>query len=169
MRQNTRSLASNSKSSHEPRYGMMRQANSNLPELCDLPLSWSKKTPGERCIWETITRSVPFTTNVPFGVIKGISPMNTSCSLMSFTDLDPVSSSMSNTIRRRVTLSGAAYVMSRCWHSSTSYFGFSRSYLTNSRTDVSLKSLIGKTDWKTPLMPSPSCGVSPSPERRNKS
>ena len=27
-----------------------------------------------------------------------------------------------------------------------------------------MKSLIGKTDWKTPLMPSPSVGVSASPE-----
>ena len=68
------------------RYGIMRQANSSLPEACVLPLSWSKNTPGERCIWETITRSVPLTTNVPFGVIKGISPMNTSCSLMSLTE-----------------------------------------------------------------------------------
>ena len=30
---------------------------------------------GERCIWDTITRSVPFTMNVPFGVIRGMSPM----------------------------------------------------------------------------------------------
>ena len=51
--------------------------------------------------------------------------------------------------------------MSRCWHSSTSYFGFSSSYLTNSSTAVSLKSLTGKTDWKTPLIPSPSCGSGP--------
>ncbi|MEL6585022.1 MAG: hypothetical protein AAFQ36_14455, partial [Pseudomonadota bacterium] len=42
--------------------------------MCVLPLSWSKKTPGERCIWLTITRSVPFTMNVPFGVIRGMSP-----------------------------------------------------------------------------------------------
>ena len=51
-----------------------------------MPLSWSKNTPGDRCIWETITRSVPLTMNVPFGVIRGMSPMKTSCSLMSLTD-----------------------------------------------------------------------------------
>ena len=43
--------------------------------------------------------------------------------------------------------------MSRCMHSSTSYFGCSSSYLTNSSTAVSLKSLIGKTDWKSALQP----------------
>ena len=45
---------------------------------------------------------------VPFDVIRGMSPMNTSCSLMSFTDFAPVVSSTSNTIRRSVTFSGAA-------------------------------------------------------------
>ena len=30
---------------------MTRAANSSLPRECVLPLSWSKKTPGERCIW----------------------------------------------------------------------------------------------------------------------
>ena len=116
-----------------------------------------------------MTRSVPFTTNVPFGVISGISPMNTSCSLMSLTDFAPVSSSTSNTIKRSVTLSGALYVMSRCWHSSTSYLGFSSSYFEYSKMDVSLKSLIGKTDWKTPAIPSPSVGVSASPDFKNRS
>jgi hypothetical protein len=87
---------------------MIRQANSSLPEEWVLPLSWSKNTPGERCIWLTITRSVPFTMKVPLGVIRGMSPMNTSCSLMSLTDFAPVSSSTSNTIRRSVTFSGAA-------------------------------------------------------------
>jgi hypothetical protein len=55
----------------------------------------SKKTPGERCSWETITLSVPFTIKVPFGVISGMSPKNTSCSLMSRIDLLPVSASFS--------------------------------------------------------------------------
>ena len=87
---------------------MIRQAKRSLPELCVLPLSWSKNTPGERCIWETMTRSVPLTMKVPLGVIRGMSPMKTSCSLMSLTDLAPVSSSTSNTIRRSVTFSGAA-------------------------------------------------------------
>ena len=40
--------------------------------------------------------------------------------------------STSNTISRNVTLSGAAKVMSRCRHSSTSYLGASNSYFTNS-------------------------------------
>jgi hypothetical protein len=44
---------------------MMRQAKRSLPEEWVLPLSWSKNTPGERCIWDTMTRSVPFTMNVP--------------------------------------------------------------------------------------------------------
>ena len=30
-----------------------------LPELCVLPRSWSKNTPGERCSCETMTLSVP--------------------------------------------------------------------------------------------------------------
>ncbi len=53
----------------------MRAANSSLPEEWVLPLSWSKNTPGLRCIWDTITRSVPFTTKVPLAVMSGMSPM----------------------------------------------------------------------------------------------
>ena len=49
---------------------MMRAANSSLPEEWVLPLSWSKNTPGERCICETMTRSVPLTMKVPFIVMK---------------------------------------------------------------------------------------------------
>ena len=49
---------------------MMRAANSSLPDEWVLPLSWSKKTPGERCICETMTRSVPLTMKVPFIVMK---------------------------------------------------------------------------------------------------
>ncbi len=45
---------------------MMRAANSSLPDEWVLPLSWSKNTPGERCICETMTRSVPLTMKVPF-------------------------------------------------------------------------------------------------------
>ena len=44
-----------------------------------------------------------------------------------FSDRAPVSSSTSQTTRRSVTFSGAAKVMPRCWHSSTSYFGCSSS------------------------------------------
>ena len=47
----------------------------------------SKKTPGERCSCETMTRSVPLTMKVPFCVISGMSPKKTSCSLMSRIDL----------------------------------------------------------------------------------
>ena len=83
MRTKTQSLGSNSKSSQEPRYGITRAENSSLPEEWVLPLSWSKNTPGERCNWETITRSVPLTTKVPCSVIMGISPRYTSCSRMS--------------------------------------------------------------------------------------
>ena len=54
---------------------MTRAANSSLPDECDLPLSWSKKTPGERCICETMTRSVPLMMKVPFMVMSGMSPM----------------------------------------------------------------------------------------------
>jgi len=34
-----------------------------------------ENTPGERCICETMTRSVPFTMNVPLLVMSGMSPM----------------------------------------------------------------------------------------------
>ena len=54
---------------------MIRAANSSLPDEWVLPLSWSKNTPGERCIWETMTRSVPLTMKVPLSVISGMSPM----------------------------------------------------------------------------------------------
>src|SRR4030067_1055528 len=54
-----------------------------LPEAWDLPLSCSKKTPGERCSWLTMTRSVPLMMKVARAVMRGISPKNTSCSLTS--------------------------------------------------------------------------------------
>jgi hypothetical protein len=61
----------------EPRAAirMTRAAKRYLPDAWVLPRSWSKSTPGERCIWLTITRSVPLTMNVPFFVISGMSPM----------------------------------------------------------------------------------------------
>src|SRR6185312_11193689 len=67
---------------------------------------------------------------------------------MSLTERAPVSSSISNTMRRSVTLSGAAYVMPRWRHSSTSYFGGSNSYFTNSSWDELEKSEIGNTDFE---------------------
>src|ERR1700685_3965953 len=51
--------------------------------------------------------------------------------------------------------------MPRCRHSSTSYFGPSNSYLTNSSMEVLEKSEIGNTDLKTACSPSlgrPPCG-----------
>jgi hypothetical protein len=46
---------------------------------------------------------------------------------MSLTERAPVSSSISNTIKRSVTFNGAAKFMPRWRHSSTSYFGASNS------------------------------------------
>ena len=54
---------------------MIRAENRYLPELWVLPRSWSKNTPGLRCIWLTMTRSVPLMTKVPLSVIRGMSPM----------------------------------------------------------------------------------------------
>ena len=76
----------------------------------------SKYTPGERTIWETMTRSAPLMMKVPPSVISGKSPMKISCSLISSVSL----------LRRRTrTFSGAAYVASRALHSSSEYLGFS--------------------------------------------
>src|SRR4029078_6929136 len=94
--------------------------------------------------------------NVPLSVISGISPKNTSCSLTSRMDCEPVSSFVSQTTRRTITLIGAANVMPRWRHSSTSYLGLSRVYETNSSDDVSEKSLIGNTLLKTPCRPTSS-------------
>ena len=55
--------------------GIIRAEYSSLPEEWVLPLSWSKNTPGERCNWETTTRSIPLITKVPFSVMSGISPI----------------------------------------------------------------------------------------------
>jgi hypothetical protein len=49
--------------------------------------------------------------------------------------------------------------MSRCWHSSTSYFGFSSSYLTNSGTEVHCE-VLDQNRLKTLDTTSPSSGVS---------
>ena len=69
-------------------------------------------------------------TNVPFSVIRGMSPIYTSCSLMSLKVFASVSSSISHTSRRKVIRNADAYVSPLCWHSSTSYFGFSKLYET---------------------------------------
>ena len=54
-----------------------------------------KNTPGERCSWETMTRSVPLITNVPCSVMSGMSPKKTSSSFASRIVLTPVSGSLS--------------------------------------------------------------------------
>jgi DNA-directed RNA polymerase beta subunit len=114
-----------------------------------LPLSWSKNTPGERCICETMTRSVPLTMKVPLSVMRpkydvdecrqrGITfaaPLKVTLRLIVF-DVDPDTGAKSNTMSRSVTLSGAAKVMPRWRHSSTSYFGCSKVYRTNSSSAV---------------------------------
>src|SRR5664279_1430405 len=105
-----------SNSTHEPRYGMI------LPRKYVRLFAVSKNTPGERCNWLTITRSVPLMMNVPFCVIRGTSPKKTSCSFMSRIDLLPVSGSLSKMVNRMVTFNGAEYVMPRSSHSATSYF-----------------------------------------------
>ncbi len=105
-------------STHEPRNGMIRALNSLEP------FGWivsSNTTPGERWSCETITRSAPLTMKVPRGVSSGRSPRYTSFSMMSFGRRSSPTSSQ--TIRRSVAFSGAAYVMSRSMHSSMSYFG----------------------------------------------
>ena len=81
------SLMSNSKSTQEPRSGIIRAEKRILPLTWDLPLSCEKNAPGERCIWLTMTRSTPFIINVPVGPIIGISPRNIFCSLTSLTVL----------------------------------------------------------------------------------
>jgi hypothetical protein len=54
---------------------------------------------------------------------------------------------------RSVTLRGAAKVMPRWRHSSTSYFGGSNVYFTNSSSAVCEKSEIGNTDLNTACSP----------------
>ena len=73
----------------------MRAENRILPEEWVLPLSESKNTPGERCSWDTTTRSVPLMTKVPVSVMSGSSPMYTSCSRTSLTTWLPAGASLS--------------------------------------------------------------------------
>ena len=46
-----------------------------------------KYTPGERTIWDTMTRSAPLLTKVPASVMRGKSPIKMSCSLISLVAL----------------------------------------------------------------------------------
>ena len=68
-------------------------------------------------------RSVPLMMNVPRAVIMGKSPMKTVCSLIS-----PVPAFM----KRAVTNSGRANVMSRSRHSSSECFGGSNTWSDSS-------------------------------------
>ena len=86
----------------------MRAENRSFPEEWVLPRSWSKNTPGERCSWETMTRSVPLMTKVPLSVMSGSSPRYTSCSRTSLTGFLAPAASLSSTIRRTFTRRGAA-------------------------------------------------------------
>ncbi len=105
--------ASCSNSSHAPREGITVVANISLPVLSrELALY----TPGERTSCDTTTRSAPLMMNDPESVMRGISPMKTSCSLISPVTLF---------IRRARTCIALAYVASRERHSFTSYLGFS--------------------------------------------
>jgi len=69
----TRSLAEVSISSQAPRFGISLAPNSRRPVAGSS--TEVKYTPGERTSWETTTRSVPFTMNVPSPVIMAKSPM----------------------------------------------------------------------------------------------
>ena len=73
-------LMSVANSIQEPLKGMIRAEYSLVPLACIL---WSKNTPGERWSWDTMIRSEPLMTKVPAGVIYGILPRNTSCTLVS--------------------------------------------------------------------------------------
>jgi hypothetical protein len=66
-----------------------------------------------------------------------------------------------------VTLMGAAKVMPRWRHSSTSYFGRSSVYPTNTSSLVPLKSRIGNTLLNTPCRPMSSRSLSGTLDCRN--
>ena len=124
---NNKSLVSYSKSNQDPLYGITLEENKNLPLIWVLPLSWSKKTPGERCIWLTTTLSVPLTTKVASFVINGISHKWTCCVLASLIVFVFSSSLISHTTSWKVTCRGAEKVIPLCEHSKTSYLGWPKS------------------------------------------
>ncbi len=130
---------------------MMRAENSSLPELWVLPRSCSKNTPGERCNWETMTRSVPLMTNEPVVVMSGISPMYTSCSFTSL--IVSLGASLSMITRRTRARSGEAKVSPRCWHSLTSNAGSPSRKCTNSRRALPECEEIGKIEVNAACRP----------------
>ena len=90
-------------------------------------------------------RSVPLMMNVPRLVIMGKSPMKTVCSLIS-----PVPAFM----KRAVTKSGRANVMSRSRHSSSECFGGSKTWSASSSFSWPVKSSIGEMSRRTSATPS---------------
>src|ERR1700712_756278 len=73
-------LTSVANSIHEPLKGITRAEYNFVPLVWRL---WPKNTPGERCNCDTITRSAPLITKVPLGVMYGIVPRYTSCTIVS--------------------------------------------------------------------------------------
>ena len=53
----------------------MMRAENNSFRAVGLALVVFENTPGERCNWDTITRSVPLMMKEPFGRHQGTSPM----------------------------------------------------------------------------------------------
>ena len=86
----------------------MRDEYRRFPLGCTMS---SKNTPGERWSCDTMTRSAPLITKVPFSVMSGSSPRYTSCSMMSLSRRTP--STSSRVRRRSVAFSGAEKVRSR--------------------------------------------------------
>ena len=113
----------------EPRaaIGMTRAASRNLPEECVLPLPWSKNTPGLRCSCETMTRSAPLMMKVPLlGHQRHVAHIDVL--LLDVGDparavvlVDIPDAEAQGDLQRR------GEDVTRCWHSSTSYFGVSSS------------------------------------------
>ncbi len=71
MRIATASFLVTFSSIHEPRSGMIQHECSFFSPVCS---STEKSTPGERCNWLTVTRSLPLTMNSPPPIMIGISP-----------------------------------------------------------------------------------------------
>ena len=70
-----------SNSIQAPRVGIIWPEKIDCPDF--LSTSSEKKTPADRTIWVTTTRSDPLKIKVPHGVIIGSSPINTVSSLNS--------------------------------------------------------------------------------------
>ena len=110
---------------------MIRAEHSSLPELCVLPRSCSKNTPGERCSWETIVALGAIDgADEPVVVMSGIPPMYTSCSSTSFGT--GLGASLSMITRRTLARSGLASGRPTLLASLTSNRGSPSWKLTNS-------------------------------------